>query len=145
MAFSTSGRIFKANKKGKKERDVSYSPLPLLLAAHGIGEDGDTQTADGCDPGEPRCCTGSAQHRKSRLQCLLLLLVLLLQLLMVTPLIQASREQNSGEGTHSSCTGQHKPKKTNCLILQIWNTKRLLCSTIRHNPLPQRTLSFPCH
>lgn len=55
---------------------------PRCRHPHGIREDGDSQTADGGDPGEPRCCTGSAQHRKSRLQCLLLLLVLLLQLLM---------------------------------------------------------------
>lgn len=106
------GKTFKANKKGKKREMFLTSPFPLLLAAHGIREDGDTQTADGCDPRDPRCCTGSAQHRKPRVQCLLLLLVLLLQLLMVTPLIQASREQNGRERTHSSCIRQHKPKKT---------------------------------
>lgn len=111
-------RLLKQTKKEKRERYFLLPPS-CLLAAHGIREDGDTQAADGYDPGDPRCCTGSAQHRKQRVQCLLLLLVLLLQLLMVTPLIQASREQNSRERTHSSCIGQHKPKKT---LVQFWRS-----------------------
>lgn len=91
------------------------SPLSCCLAAHGIRADGDAQTADVYDPGDPRRCTGSAQHRKSRVQCLLLLLVLLLQLLVVTPLIQASGKQNSrggrGEGGNNQRIGQRKPNK----------------------------------
>jgi len=74
------------------------SPFSCCLAAHGIRADGDAQTADVDDPGDPRHCAASAQRGKPRVQRLLLLLVLLLQLLMVTPLTPASGEQNSRGG-----------------------------------------------